>query len=168
MSDTKPEETKVEHAKHNVRVSARRGNEAYVEVAKELLNAGEPHVEISGLGVAIAEAVAVVEELKHQGMVTVSKIETTRGAEDAKRSNTEKIAIHLVKSKEFDGKYKEQAPQREARKVEQEKIQAEKDVKKAEREAAKAERDAAKAAKAAEKEAEEKKDEEKKDEEKKE
>jgi DNA-binding protein len=104
--------------KNNVRVSANKSKFVYADVSKHLLNDGEAFVELSALGAAIADCVAVVEMLKNQGMVTVKKIETSRGVLTARRATTDKISITVVKSKEFDAKYKEQQAQRETRKAE--------------------------------------------------
>jgi len=122
--DSKPREAKPEKTqdddklKHNVRVSSTKSKFVYADVAKHLLNDGEPIVELSALGAAIADAVAVAEMLKNQGMVVVKKIETSRGIVAARRATTDKISITVAKSKDFDGKYKEQQAQRETRKAE--------------------------------------------------
>jgi len=117
--EEKPQED--DKQKNNVRVSANKSKFVYADVTKHLLNDGEPHVELSALGAAIADCVAVVEMLKNQGMVTVRKIETSRGVLTARRATTDKISITVVKSKDFDVKYKEQQAQRETRKAEAEK-----------------------------------------------
>eukprot|EP01084_Bolivina_argentea_P101720 182322_1 len=114
-TENKQEKKELDHDKHNVRVSGGRSKFVYADVSKHLLAGGEPFVEISALGVAIADAVAVAEMLKNQGMVTVSKIETSRGIEGAKRANTDKISIHVVKAKGFDAIYQEQQAERDAK-----------------------------------------------------
>ncbi|EAN84475.1 hypothetical protein C3747_37g904c [Trypanosoma cruzi] len=92
-----------------VRVGVDRRNFAYVDFTKHRLHEGKPEVIITGLGRAISDAVAVVEILKNQGLVTVKKITTSRG--NVKSSSTsviDKIEILVVKSKEFDSIYEEQ------------------------------------------------------------
>jgi len=85
----------------------------YCDLAKHLLAGGEPDVEISALGKAIADAVSVVEMLKNQGMVTVTKIHTCRGEEAAaKRRTTDKISITVTRSENFSRIYAEQQSKR--------------------------------------------------------
>ena len=59
--------------------------------------------------------------LKNQSLVTVTKINTSRGVDGAKRANSDKISITVVKSKDFDKIYAEQQKQREAKKAEEKK-----------------------------------------------
>ena len=117
-AEKKTEKKELDHAKNNVRVSSGRSKFVYADVTKHLLADGEPFVEISALGAAIADAVAVTEMLKNQGLVEVQKIETSRGADGAKRANTDKILLKVVKAKGFDAVYAEQQKQREAKKAE--------------------------------------------------
>jgi len=114
----KPETHDDDKKKNNVRVSSNKSKFVYADVTKHLLNDGEAFVELSALGAAIADCVAVVEMLKNQGMVTVKKIETSRGVLNARRATTDKISITVVKAKDFETKYKEQLAQRETRKAE--------------------------------------------------
>jgi len=114
----KPESQDDDKKKNNVRVSSNKSKFVYADVTKHLLNDGEAFVELSALGAAIADCVAVVEMLKNQGMVTVKKIETSRGVLNARRATTDKISITVIKAKDFDTKYKEQLAQRETRKAE--------------------------------------------------
>ena len=105
-----------EHKKGCIQVSSFSRKFVFIDLAKHMLASGEPFVEISALGAAISDCVSVVEVLKNQGMVEVTKIETCRGVEGAKRANSDKIIIHVVKTKEFDAKYAEQQAIREAKK----------------------------------------------------
>jgi DNA-binding protein len=114
----KPEVQDDDKKKNNVRVSSNKSKFVYADVTKHLLNDGEAFVELSALGAAIADCVAVVEMLKNQGMVTVKKIETSRGVLNARRATTDKISITVIKAKDFETKYKEQLAQRETRKAE--------------------------------------------------
>jgi len=102
--------------KNNVQVGSTRSNFVYCDLAKHLLAGGEPEVEISALGKAIADAVSVVEMLKNQGMVSVVKLYTCRGEEAAgKRRTTDKISITVAKSPDFDRIYAEQQSKRQTR-----------------------------------------------------
>lgn len=101
--------------KNNVQVGSARSNFVYCDLAKHLLAGGESEVEVSALGKAIADAVTVVEMLKNQGMVIVTKIHTCRGMEAAgKRRSTDKISIHIIKSSDFDRVYAEQLEKRQS------------------------------------------------------
>eukprot|EP00455_Lapot_gusevi_P045187 TRINITY_DN5750_c0_g1_i3.p1 TRINITY_DN5750_c0_g1~~TRINITY_DN5750_c0_g1_i3.p1 ORF type:complete len:133 (-),score=42.78 TRINITY_DN5750_c0_g1_i3:339-737(-) len=124
MSDAaKTDATKVERPKNNVQVGSQRSKFLYADLAKHLLNSGEPTVVISALGQAISDAVAVVEMLKNQGVVQVKQIYTSRGEEEtARRRLSDRIEITVVKSADFDAKYAEQQKQRE----EQQKLRDEK------------------------------------------
>ena len=120
MSDNK-ESTR---AKNNVQVSANRSKFLYADVAKHMLHNGEESVVVSALGLAISDAVAVVEMLKNQEMVVVKKIQTSRGEETtARRRAADKIEIVVTKAKGFDAKYAEQQKQREERKAAKEKAE---------------------------------------------
>jgi DNA-binding protein len=101
----------------NIRISSAGSKFVYADVAKHLLAKGSPYVELSALGAAIADAVAVAEMLRNQGMIVVKKIETSRNVENARRKNTDKICITVAKAKEFDAKYAELQKQRDERKA---------------------------------------------------
>jgi DNA-binding protein Alba len=110
--------TKTERPKNNVQVGTQRSKFLYADLAKHLLHGGEAEVVISALGQAISDAVAVVEMLKNQGVVTVKSIHTSRGEEEtARRRLSDKIEITVVKSADFAVKYAEQQKQREERKL---------------------------------------------------
>lgn len=101
---------------NNVQVGKQRSNFVYADLTKHLLANGEKEVEISALGSVIADCVAVVEMLKNQGMVTVKKIETSRGTEThARRDSTDKIAIWVVPTPAFPELYKKQMEERAAK-----------------------------------------------------
>ncbi len=103
-----------ERKSNNVQVGRQRSNFVYADLTKHLLAGGEQEVEVSALGAVIADAVAVVEMLKNQGLVTVTKIETSRGKEEsAHRKFADKIAIWVTKAPGFDEKYKQQMADRE-------------------------------------------------------
>ena len=107
-----------ERQKNNVQVSTNKSRFLYADITKHLLNGGEKEVVISALGLAIADAVGVAEVLKNQDMVSVTRIQTSRGEESSARSrNADKIEITVVKAKSFDAKYAEQQKQREERKA---------------------------------------------------
>ena len=111
--------------KNNVQVGAQRSKFLYADLSKHLLAGGETEVFITALGQAISDAVAVVEMLKHQGMVTVTKIETSRGTDDSARQRlAEKISITVTKTKDFDALYAEQLKQREEKKAAREEAAA--------------------------------------------
>jgi DNA-binding protein len=120
MSDAaaKTDAPKVERPKNNVQVGSQRSKFLYADLAKHLLHSGESTVVISALGQAISDAVAVVEMLKNQGVVTVKQIYTSRGEEEtARRRLTDKIEITVVKSADFDATYAEQQKQRDEKKA---------------------------------------------------
>ena len=97
----------------NVQVGRGRSNFVYADLTKHLLANGQEEVEISALGSIISDAVAVVEMLKNQGLVVVSKIETSRGAgTNARSANTDKIAIWVKKAPGFQAEYDRQMKER--------------------------------------------------------
>jgi len=105
--------------KNNVQVGKQRSNFVYADLTKHLMANGEKEVEISALGSVISDCVAVVEMLKNQGMVTVTKIETSRGKEtNARRDSTDKIAIWVAPTKDFPKLYKQQMDERAAKEKE--------------------------------------------------
>jgi DNA-binding protein Alba len=108
--------------KNVVRVGSQRSKYLYVDLTKHLLHDGEKEVIVSALGQAISDAVAVVEMLKNQGMVTVTRIHTSRGEEEtARRHTADKIEITVVKTGTFDATYAEQQAKREEQKAAKEK-----------------------------------------------
>ena len=113
MSDAKDN-----RPKNVVRVGSQRSKYLYVDLAKHLLHGGEKEVIVSALGQAISDAVAVVEMLKNQGMVTVTRIHTSRGEEEtARRHTADKIEITVIKTATFDATYAEQQAKREEQKA---------------------------------------------------
>jgi DNA-binding protein len=87
----------------------------YADLTKHLLAGGEKEVEISALGEIIADAVNVVEMLKNQELVTVSKIETSLGeATSARNPKSAKIAIWVSAAPGFKAKYDKQMAERKA------------------------------------------------------
>lgn len=116
-----------ERPKNNVRVGSQRSKFVYADLAKHLLHDGEKEVVFTALNASISDAVAVVEMLKNQQLVTVTKIHTSRGEdESARRPGSDKIEIVVTKAKDFDKIYAEQQKEREAKKAEK----AEKEEKK--------------------------------------
>ena len=100
----------------NVQVGRGRSNFVYADLTKHLLSNGQEEVEISALGSIIADAVAVVEMLKNQKLVVVSKIETSRGAgTNARSESTDKISIWVKKSAQFETEYARQMAERKDR-----------------------------------------------------
>ena len=98
---------------NNVQVGHQRSNLVFADLTKHLLAGGEKDVEVSALGAVIADAVDVVEILKNQGMVTVTKIETSRrAAPNARGHVADKISIWVVKAPGFDDKYRDQMAER--------------------------------------------------------
>eukprot|EP00742_Colponemidia_sp_Colp-10_P011572 GILJ01012878.1.p1 GENE.GILJ01012878.1~~GILJ01012878.1.p1 ORF type:complete len:151 (-),score=48.63 GILJ01012878.1:278-667(-) len=105
--------------KNNVRVGGQRSKFVYADLTKHLLNDGEKEVVITALNASISDAVAVVEMLKSQKLVKVTKIQTSRGQEEtARRPGSDKIEIVVTKDKDFDKIYAEQQKEREAKKAE--------------------------------------------------
>jgi len=102
--------------KNHIRVSPKRSKFLYIDITKYLLNEGEQYVEISGLGNAIAQVVDIAEVLKAQGLVKVTKIETSRVKEGARP--TDRLVIRVEKSTTFDKVFAEQKAMKEARKKE--------------------------------------------------
>ena len=97
----------------NVQVGRGRSNFVYADLTKHLLANGQEQVEISALGSIISDAVAVVEMLKNQGLVSVAKIETSRGAgTNARSATTDKIAIWVQKTPGFAVEYERQMKER--------------------------------------------------------
>ncbi|ORC86182.1 uncharacterized protein TM35_000302220 [Trypanosoma theileri] len=116
-----------ERPKNAVRVGFHGSKFLYVDITKHLLHDGQEEVSISALGKAINEAVSVVEMLKDQQMITVKRINTSRGGGEGTRNSTvDKIEIVVVKAPGFDEKYKEQQKMREAKKLEKEDAEKEK------------------------------------------
>lgn len=105
--------------KNHVRVGFRGSKFLYVDITKHLLHDGEPEVVVSALGMAINEAVSVVEMLKDQDMVTVTRIYTSRGeVENTRRkAPTDKIEITVIKTPGFDQKYEEHQKVREEKRA---------------------------------------------------
>jgi DNA-binding protein len=100
----------------NVQVGRGRSNFVYADLTKHLLAGGQKEVEISALGSIISDAVAVVEMLKNQGLVVVSKIETSRGAgTNARSATTDKIAIWVQRAPGFETEYERQMAERKAK-----------------------------------------------------
>ena len=100
----------------NVQVGRGRSNFVYADLTKHLLAGGQEQVEISALGSIISDAVAVVEMLKNQGLVTVAKIETSRGAgTNARSATTDKISIWVKKADGFQAEYDRQMAERKAK-----------------------------------------------------
>lgn len=98
----------------NVRVSANKRKFAYVDFTKHRLHEGATEIFISGLGSAICDAVSVAELLKHQGLIVVKKITTSRGpVEGARTSYVDKIEIVVAKSNKFNAIYNEQQKAKE-------------------------------------------------------
>ena len=103
----------------NVQVGRGRSKYVYADLTKHLLANGQPEVEVTALGGIISDAVAVVEMLKNQGLVTVTKIETSRGeGTNARSANTDKIAIWVKKTAAFDAEYERQMSERNKAKEE--------------------------------------------------
>jgi DNA-binding protein len=100
--------------KNHVRVSLKRSKFPYVDITKYLLNEGESHVDISGLGSAISEVVDIVEVLKSQNLIKVTSIETGRTEESR---NTARIQIRVEKSATFDRVFAEQQAAKAAAKA---------------------------------------------------
>ena len=124
MPDTKdkrgPAPPNPDRKTNNVQVGKQRSNFVYADLTKHLLHGGEKEVEISALGSVIADCVAVVEMLKNQGMVEVVKIETSRGKDtQARRESTDKIAIWVKATKDFDTLYKKQMEERKEKEEEE-------------------------------------------------
>jgi DNA-binding protein len=103
--------------KNHVRVSLKRSKFPYVDITKYLLNEGEAHVDISGLGSAISEVVDIVEVLKSQNLIKVTQIETGRTEESR---NTARIQIRVEKSATFERVFAEQQAAKQAAKKETE------------------------------------------------
>lgn len=103
--------------KNHIRVSPKRSKFLYIDITKYLLNEGETYVEISGLGAAIAEVVDVAEVLKAQGLVKVTKIETSRVKEGFRP--TDRLVIRVEKAPTFAKVFAEQQKMKETRKAEQ-------------------------------------------------
>ncbi|KAH9600155.1 DNA/RNA-binding protein Alba-like [Trypanosoma melophagium] len=91
-----------------VRVAAKGRNFGYVDFTKHRLHEGGAEIIISGLGLAISDAVAVAEILKNQGLVVVKAITTSRGSIKPLAPLIDKIEIVVAKSKDFDSIYEEQ------------------------------------------------------------
>jgi DNA-binding protein len=97
----------------NVQVGRNRSNFVYADLTKHLLANGQETVEVSALGSIISDAVAVVEMLKNQGLVSVHKIETSRGAgTNARSESTDKISIWVKKTPGFKTEYERQMKER--------------------------------------------------------
>lgn len=92
--------------KNHVRVSPKKSKFVYIDITKYLLNEGETFVEISGLGMAVAEVVEIAEVLKAQQLVKVIKIETSRVTES--RRSTDRIVIRVEKAPAFAKVFAEQ------------------------------------------------------------
>ena len=108
-----------DRASNNVQVGRRRSNFVYADLAKHLLAGGEDVVEISALGEIIADAVNVVEMLKNQEMVVVTKIVTSAGAAtEARKPDSDQISIFVSKAPGFKAKYDKQMEERKAEKKE--------------------------------------------------
>jgi len=101
--------------KNHIRVSPKRSKFLYIDITKYLLNEGESYVEISGLGNAIAQVVDIAEVLKAQGLVKVTKIETSRVKEGARP--TDRLVIRVEKSSTFATVFAEQQAMKEQRKA---------------------------------------------------
>eukprot|EP00672_Neobodo_designis_P025946 CAMPEP_0174852542 /NCGR_PEP_ID=MMETSP1114-20130205/25776_1 /TAXON_ID=312471 /ORGANISM="Neobodo designis, Strain CCAP 1951/1" /LENGTH=120 /DNA_ID=CAMNT_0016087147 /DNA_START=98 /DNA_END=460 /DNA_ORIENTATION=+ len=109
--------------KNNVKVSIKTNKFLYVDIVKYLLNEGETHVDISGLAASINPVVEIAEILKAQGLVEVTKIETTRAAEGRGRP-VDRLMIRVVKAKGFQKVFDEQQAARAARDATKEKDSA--------------------------------------------
>lgn len=99
----------------DVRVSFKKPAYAYVDFVKHRFNEGAQEVTISGLGRAICGAVSVADLLRTQGLVTITKIQTSRG-EIKKSQTTDRIVIIVTKAKDFDKMYEQQQIEQEERK----------------------------------------------------
>ena len=109
--------------KNNVKVSIKTNKFLYVDIVKYLLNEGETHVDISGLAASINPVVEIAEILKAQGLVQVTKIETTRAAEGRGRP-VDRLMIRVVKADGFQKVFDEQQAARAARDAAKEKDSA--------------------------------------------
>lgn len=103
----------VDKKKNHVRVSIKTNKFLYVDIVKYLLNEGETHVDISGLAASITPVVEIVEILKAQGLVKVTKLETSRQAEGRGRP-VDRLLVRVVKAAGFQKVFDEQ---QEARRV---------------------------------------------------
>lgn len=99
----------------DVRVSFKKPAYAYVDFVKHRFNEGAKEISISGLGRAISSAVSVADVLRTQGLVTVTKIRTSRG-ELEKSQVTDRIEIVVTKASDFDKVYVQQQKEQEERK----------------------------------------------------
>lgn len=100
----------------NVRVSTKKSKFLYVDFAKHRLHESASEIVISGLGLAITEAVSVAEMLKSKGLCVVSRIRTSRGEVEQHRKNfLDKIEITVVKAPDFDAVYEQQEQERAMR-----------------------------------------------------
>eukprot|EP00796_Vickermania_ingenoplastis_P000064 gene64-42_t len=99
----------------DVRVSFKKPAYAYVDFVKHRFNEGIESVTISGLGRAVASAVSVADLLRTQGLVTITKIQTSRGEVEGSQS-TDRIEIVVQKSADFSKIYEQQQKEREEKK----------------------------------------------------
>lgn len=99
----------------DVRVSFKKPAYAYVDFVKHRLHEGVVSITISGLGRAVASAVSVADLLRTQGLVTITKIQTSRGEVDGSQS-TDRIEIVVNKAKDFEKIYEQQQKEREEKK----------------------------------------------------
>jgi len=105
---------------NNVQVGRGRSNFVYADLTKHLLANGKEEVEVSALGSVISDAVAVVEMLKNQGLVVVSKIHTSRGAgTNARSETTDSMSIWVKKAPGFATEYARQMAERKSREAEE-------------------------------------------------
>ena len=103
-----------EQKKNHVRVSVKTNKFRYVDIVKYLLNEGETHVDISGLAASITPVVEITEILKAQGLVKVTKIETSRQPEGKGRP-VDRLLVRVVKGANFQKIFDEQQAARAAR-----------------------------------------------------
>jgi hypothetical protein len=113
-ADTKPQEDKV---KNHVRVSVKTNKFLYVDIVKYLLNEGETHVDVSGLAASITPVVEIIEILKSQGLVKVTKLETSRAVEGRGRP-VDRLMVRVVKNAGFQKIFDEQQAAKAARDAE--------------------------------------------------
>ena len=114
MAAAQPVEDK---PKNLVRVSINQSKFLYCSVVKYLLNDKEPFVQITGLGQAIPLVVDVAEILKNQGLVEVTKVETTRGVPEARRQAADQMSVYVKRAAGFDKVFAELEKEKEERKA---------------------------------------------------
>lgn len=112
--------TQTEAPRDIVRIGLQKSHYVSIEQTKERLHEGVSEVTISALDQAINSAITVVQILKDQNLVKVTKISTGRSAmKDVGKKGRlcDRMEVMVVKTPEFDEIYAEQMKLREEKRA---------------------------------------------------